>query len=100
MESDSTMRIISERCNRLVVLFSEAFFSKQSNLDDFLLKYAQTIGIERQQRKIVPVCISDDSVIPSQFKMYFGLKYRDSNRFQFWEQLRDSIRAVREMKPR
>lgn len=88
------MQMISERCERLVVLFSKAFFSEQSKLDDFLLTYAQAISIDQRTRKIVPVCIDPGFKVPMQFGMYYPLRFRPEKFYNFWEQLRNSIRVA------
>lgn len=94
LESDATIRMLSERCGRLVVLLSTAFTQKQSYLDDFLLKYAQFSSFEQRNRKILPVCINEDVTMPSYLALNAALIYRPAGFYKFWERLRDSIRLV------
>lgn len=88
------MRMISERCNRLVVIFSKAFLDSESN--SFFVKFAQAIGIEKRMRKIIPI-IYEECELPPAMSMYFKLPYRPnetSQYFNFWMKLYESIQCV------
>lgn len=93
MENDAIMRMISERCNRLIVIFSKAFFESASNT--FFVKFAQAISLEQRQRKIIPVII-EECDIPSQFSLYYMLRYRypEMPHHNFWERLNRSVQKV------
>lgn len=43
MRHDAILRLISERCNRLIVIMSPAFFKSAANT--FFMSYAQALGI-------------------------------------------------------
>lgn len=43
LELDATTRLITERCNRLIVIVSPAFLKSQAN--KFFLNFAQAVGI-------------------------------------------------------
>lgn len=93
MENDAIMRLISERCNRLIVIFSKAFFESASNT--FFVKFAQAISLEQRKRKIIPI-ITEECDIPSQFTLYHKLRYRypEPTYFNFWERLYESVQNV------
>jgi hypothetical protein len=42
-EHSATLELIADRCNRVIVIISEAFM--MTNLNKFLMSYAQSIGI-------------------------------------------------------
>lgn len=92
MENDAIMRMISERCNRLIVIFSNAFFESASNT--FFVKFAQAISLEQRKRKIVPVVI-EECDIPAQFSLYHKLRYNpERTYYNFWERLYESVQKV------
>lgn len=93
MENDAIMRMISERCNRLIVIFSKSFFESASNT--FFVKFAQAISLEQRKRKIIPI-ITEECDIPSQFTLYHKLRYRypEPTYFNFWERLYESVQNV------
>lgn len=92
-EHEAILRLISERCNRLVVIFSPAFLESAANT--FFVNYAQALGIEQKRRKIIP-CVYKKCEIPATLNYSFLLKYERSGRlFNFWEKLRDTIRDTR-----
>lgn len=87
------MRMISERCERLIVIFSNAFFQNdaEGTANSFFLKFAGAIGIEQKTRKIIP-CMKENCVVPSNMRYYFALKYKEpSYYFDFWKKLASSI---------
>lgn len=43
MEFDAATRLITERCNRLIVIISPAFLESEAN--KFFLKFAQALGM-------------------------------------------------------
>lgn len=93
-ESDIIMRMISERCDRLVVIFSNAFF-ENSAANSFFLKFAQALGIEQRKRKIIPCMHEAGCKLPPTLSFYFTLKYREATQyFNFWAKLYDSIQTV------
>lgn len=46
LEFDAVTRLITERCNRMIVIISPAFLESQAN--KFFLKFAQALGIGMQ----------------------------------------------------
>lgn len=43
-EFDAVMELIANRCNRIIVIFSDHLFQNDS-LNSFLVSYAQSVGI-------------------------------------------------------
>jgi len=88
-EHDAIMRLISERCNRLIIIVSPSFLNSPAN--KFFVMFAQAIGIEQRQRKIVP-CIYQKFLLPPQLNYYFVLDYTRSGRlWNFWDKLSQSV---------
>lgn len=86
------MRVISERCERLIVIFSNAFFSSAANT--FFVKFAQAIGIEQRTRKIIP-CSKESCILPVELRFYYVLRYSEKNTYyDFWYRLASSIQET------
>ncbi|KAH0561430.1 myeloid differentiation primary response protein MyD88 [Cotesia glomerata] len=89
-EHVAVMDMISERCNRLIVVLSPTFIKSSAN--DFIIKYAQGVGIKQNLRKIIP-CLYEDCIIPKPLQFMTLLAYNKSNVY-FWKRLRDSVATV------
>lgn len=91
---DSVIRLISTRCNRVVVVMSPSFLLSPSN--KYFYTLAQMYGIEREERKIIPCIYKDYPDMPLQIKAYHVLNFnRLQNAFgNFWEQLFKSVKVV------
>ncbi|XP_008548103.1 myeloid differentiation primary response protein MyD88 [Microplitis demolitor] len=90
-EHTAIMKLISERCNRLIVVLSPNFIKSTAN--EFFLNYAQAIGIEQNHRKIIP-CLYQQCELPPQLKYTLLLDYNRSKLYDFWGRLKDSVRTV------
>ncbi|XP_055374442.1 myeloid differentiation primary response protein MyD88 [Condylostylus longicornis] len=91
-EHEAVMRLISDRCNRLIVIYSPEFL--KSNANKYLVNYAQSLGIENGQRKILP-CLYKYCDLPPTLRSMWHLDYnRSSKLFDFWAKLRDSIQET------
>ncbi|XP_014468605.1 PREDICTED: myeloid differentiation primary response protein MyD88 [Dinoponera quadriceps] len=90
-EHEAVMKIINERCNRVLIIISPSFLISAAN--KFFLNYAQALSIDKQQRKIVP-CLYKRCELPMQLKYMFILDYNRKGLYDFWGKLRDSIRAL------
>lgn len=91
-EHEAIMRLISERCNRLIVIVSPAFLKSSAN--EFFVSFAQALAIEEKRRKIIP-CLYEYCNLPKPLSFYFHLKYYQSGKlFNFWDKLSDSIRST------
>lgn len=90
-EHDAILRMISERCERLVVVISKAFL--KSSVNAFFVNFAQAMGIQHCQRKIIP-CMFEPCQLPPSLSYLFALNYwRQSRYSNFWDKLRDSIKG-------
>lgn len=93
IELDVIVRLIAERCNRLVVIISQSFFL--SNANKYFVSFAQSIGIEQGKRKIIP-CIYSSCKIPPELSCYFMLDYTKAGKlWNFWDKLYDSIQVTK-----
>lgn len=90
-EHEAIMQLIRYRCGRLIVVVSPSFLNSPAN--QFLLTFAQALGIEQRQRKIIP-CVYSNFQLPLQLRYYFILNFgRSTRQWNFWQQLSQSIRA-------
>lgn len=101
-EHESVIKLIAERCNRLIAIISPAFLESSSN--KFFCNFAQSLGIisylvfwnkEQRMRKIIP-CLYQPCKVPPELSCYFMLDYQRIGNFSnFWERLRDSIKICK-----
>ena len=70
-EHEAVMKLISERCSKLVPILSPNFFSSESN--NFFTLFAQHLGITEEKRKIIPI-IYQDCRIPANLGIYHKLQ--------------------------
>ncbi|KAK2581227.1 hypothetical protein KPH14_008023 [Odynerus spinipes] len=89
-EHEAVMTLISERCNRLIVIVSPDFIKSSAN--KFFLNYAQAVSIDKRQRKIIP-CLYKKCALPPQLSYMFILDYTRVGLYDFWGRLRDSIQV-------
>ncbi|XP_011647084.1 myeloid differentiation primary response protein MyD88 isoform X2 [Pogonomyrmex barbatus] len=89
-EHEAVMKLITERCNRLLIIVTPNFLNSSAN--KFFLNYTQALSIEKQQRKIIP-CIYKNCELPVQLKYIFKLDYNRKGFFDFWGKVRDSVKA-------
>lgn len=95
-ESDAILNLLSQRCNRLIVIVSKAFL--KSPMQIFITNFAQALGIEQGKRKIVP-CVLEQCDLPQMLRFCFRLDYFRSNKlFDFWDKLDKSLRVTTELK--
>ncbi|XP_046389682.1 myeloid differentiation primary response protein MyD88 isoform X2 [Ischnura elegans] len=71
-EHEAIMKLISERCNRLIVVVSPNFLKSEAN--KFFVTFAQALGIEQRQRKVVP-CLYQRCQLPPELSYYFLLDF-------------------------
>ena len=72
-EHEAVMKLISERCSKLVPILSPNFFSSESN--NFFTLFAQHLGITEEKRKIIPI-IYQDCRIPANLGIYHKLQVK------------------------
>lgn len=92
-EHEAILRLISERCNRLIVIISPAFLRSTANA--FFVNYAQAIGIHQGRRKIIPCIIEKCAELPQSIRFLHSLNYMRSAAFwNFWDKLHDSLKTT------
>lgn len=92
-ESDAILSLLSKRCNRLIIIVSKAFL--QSPMQVFITNFAQALGIEQGQRKIIP-CLLEPCDLPQMLRYCFRLDYYRNNKlFDFWDKLDKSLKIKR-----
>ncbi|XP_059471616.1 myeloid differentiation primary response protein MyD88 [Neocloeon triangulifer] len=90
-EFDAVLELIANRCNKIVVIFSDHLF-QNDKVNNFHVSYAQLVGIETNMRKMIPVTFGSCSV-PSKLNFNFRLDYEKSKLFgNFFDKLYDSVR--------
>ncbi|XP_039432233.1 myeloid differentiation primary response protein MyD88 [Culex pipiens pallens] len=90
-EHNVLVKLISERCNRLIVVFSKEFL--KSPLNEFVVTYAQAMQIEQKLRKILP-CVYERIELPPALKYTTILDYKRSEHlFNYWDKLESSIKV-------
>lgn len=90
-DHDTIMRIIAERCNRLLIILSPNFFNSAAN--KFLLSFTQALSIEKRQRILIP-CIYKRCELPLQLKYISNVDYNRKGLYDFWGTLSSSIRTA------
>lgn len=97
-ESDAILSLLSKRCNRLIIIVSKAFLESPMQL--FITNYAQALGIEKGEGKIIPCVLEPGCNLPQMMRFCYRLDYfKNSKLFDFWEKLNVSLRInAREMK--
>ncbi|EFN82696.1 Myeloid differentiation primary response protein MyD88 [Harpegnathos saltator] len=90
-EHEAVMKIIYERCNRVLIIISPDFLVSAAN--KFFMNYAQALSIDTRHRKIIP-CLYKRCELPMQLKYMFILDYNRRGLYDFWGRLRDSIQAL------
>lgn len=88
LELDAQMELIATRCKRMIVILSSAFC--ESNMAKFLHNFAQYVGIEQKQKKIIPCSYKPGEVYPLQYRCFVTLNFHfhSSN---FWQRLYNAI---------
>ncbi|OAD53744.1 Myeloid differentiation primary response protein MyD88 [Eufriesea mexicana] len=90
-EHEAVMTLISERCDRLIVIVSPNFLKSSAN--KFFLNYAQALGIDKRQRKVIP-CLYEKCQLPPQLEYMVILDYNRVGLYNFWKKLRDSVETT------
>lgn len=91
-EHDAIRRLLTERCNRLIVILSPAFVL--SPLNEFIANLAQSVGIKQRTRKLIP-CVYEPCDLPEIFQHMHLLNYkRSKNLFNYWDKLFNSVQTA------
>ncbi|XP_066598271.1 myeloid differentiation primary response protein MyD88 [Prorops nasuta] len=88
-EHEAVMTMIAEHCHRLIAIITPNFLAK-SPANKFFMNFAQALGIQNQQRKIIP-CIFEKCQLPLQLSYMFMLDYTRRDLYDFWSRLKDSV---------
>ncbi|KAJ3661221.1 hypothetical protein Zmor_005628 [Zophobas morio] len=92
LEMDKVITLITQRCNRVVVILSDTLF--KSSVNDYLVRFTQAFGIASDtDRKIVPIAYKDVTIQSVHIGNTYILNYKRMLYFNFWDRLRDSIRV-------
>lgn len=90
-EHEAIIRLISQRCEKLIVILSPSFF--KSPMNKFFLNFTQALSLE--QRKIIPCLYKACPVMPPEIRCYFMLDYTKQRGvlYNFWDKLYESIKT-------
>ncbi|XP_044763456.1 myeloid differentiation primary response protein MyD88 [Coccinella septempunctata] len=89
-EHEAIIRLISQRCEKLIVILSPSFF--KSPMNKFFLNFTQAMSLE--QRKIIPCLYKPCPVMPPEIRCYFMLDYTKPRvLWNFWDKLYESIKT-------
>ncbi|XP_014242274.1 myeloid differentiation primary response protein MyD88 [Cimex lectularius] len=93
IEHEAIMRLISQRCNKVITVLSHSFC--KSSVNKFFVAFAQALAIRQESRKIIPITYQNSKLdFPIQLQHYFILNYDRANNFgNFWDKLHQSIKA-------
>ncbi|XP_055529315.1 myeloid differentiation primary response protein MyD88-like [Wyeomyia smithii] len=95
-EHEAIIRLISERCRRLVIIISEEFLS--SSFNEFFVTFAQALQTEQKKRMVIP-CVYKRLLLPSNLQLYSTRDYERLNKlFNFWDKLEDAIKIRKDSK--
>ncbi|CAL4122493.1 unnamed protein product, partial [Meganyctiphanes norvegica] len=91
LEPETIARLITERCNRVIVVLSPEFLNSNTNL--YFTNFAQSLSIEQRRRILIP-CLTKPCQKPALISFCHSLDYyRAKGYWNYWEKLRDSIDA-------
>ncbi|CAG9783480.1 unnamed protein product [Diatraea saccharalis] len=88
-------QLISERCHRIILVYSPAFIDSLAN--GFYSDYAQAVSIETNKRNIIPI-IYRDCRLPHNLMYYHKLVYNENDEwmpYNFWEKLAQTLDKVK-----
>ncbi|KPJ00192.1 PREDICTED: myeloid differentiation primary response protein MyD88-A [Papilio xuthus] len=87
-------RLISERCQRIILVYSPDFL--KCNANSYYTNYAQAVAIERKQLKIIPL-VYRPCQLPMQLTYYHKLYYPSQHLkppYDFWQRLSDTLKIT------
>ena len=95
------MKLISERCTKLMPFFTPTFFHSAHN--QFLVDFAQWSQMETHKKisgKIIPIVSEQRCDIPAHLSLYSKIKYDPNTTiFNFWERLVKTINPAIKFNP-
>ncbi|VVC39715.1 Toll/interleukin-1 receptor homology (TIR) domain [Cinara cedri] len=85
----SIMKLISDRCNWLIIILTDDFLNSPWNR--FIMNYTQSLAIEQRLPKIIP-CVFNNCILPEELKCYVNLYFNKYNPFcDPWYKLRITV---------
>ncbi|KAK4315097.1 hypothetical protein Pmani_013659 [Petrolisthes manimaculis] len=88
-ESDSIVRLIIERCTRVIIVLSPEFLESMAN--NFFILFAHALSIEQRRRIVIP-CLYKPCIKPPIIHFCHSLDYyRAKGYWNYWEKLKDSL---------
>ncbi|KAE9529721.1 hypothetical protein AGLY_011817 [Aphis glycines] len=88
-EYQSIIKLISDRCNWLIIIVSNDFSNSPWNR--FIMNYIQSLAIEQRIPKIIP-CVFGECTLPQELKCYVHLFFNKDNPFcDPWKKLRITV---------
>lgn len=88
-ETESIVRLIIERCARVIVVLSPEFLA--SNVNNFFTSFAHALSIDQRRRIVIP-CQLRPCTKPPVISFCHSLDYyRAKGYWNYWEKLRDSL---------
>ena len=92
-ESDAILKLLANRVNRVIIIVSKAFL--KSPMQVFTSTFAQSIGIEKNQRKIIPILL-EMCDLPQMLRFCYRFDYyKNSKIFNFWDRLDKTIKTAK-----
>lgn len=93
-ENDAILQLLEHRCHQMIIIVSKAFL--KSNESIFITNFAQSLGIEKNQRKIIPVLLEPCDLQKMQMLRYcFRFDYyKNSKIYDFWDRLDKTIKTT------
>ncbi|XP_069943312.1 uncharacterized protein Myd88 isoform X2 [Cherax quadricarinatus] len=88
-ESDSIVRLIIERCTRVIAVLSPEFLASSAN--NFFILFAHALSVDQRRRIVIP-CLHKPCAKPAVISFCHSLDYyRAKGYWNYWEKLRDSL---------
>nr|AFP49301.1 myeloid differentiation factor 88-1 [Penaeus vannamei] len=88
-ESESIVKLIMERCTRVIVVLSPEFLESSTNT--FFTLFAHALSVDQRRRIVIP-CLYKPCVKPAVISFCHSLDYyRAKGYWNYWEKLRDSL---------
>jgi len=86
IEHETSSKIISERCRKVIAVFSPTFLESERNM--FLTGFAQHAGImDGRNDKIIPIILRP-CALPVQYQMYHKVVYDPRRKYvNFWDKI-------------
>ncbi|XP_068200543.1 myeloid differentiation primary response protein MyD88-like [Palaemon carinicauda] len=88
-ETEAVVRVITERCSRVIVVLSTEFLA--SNVNRYFTGFAHALSVDQRSRIIIP-CQLERCERPAIINFCHSLDYyRAQGLWNYWEKLRDSL---------